>query len=622
MKYFPTFFRCFAPGILLILAPLFSQPDTLTIIHINDSHSNLLPYAAGEYGGMARATSIIGMWRQTEPNPILLHAGDLMVGTLMFNAYFGVPELQLLQSLGCDAMVLGNHEFDAGPADLGNILAMAQLDPSFEIICSNAVNLDSVPVLDAIVQPYSIEQRGNVKVGIIGLTTPATNVISNPAPVVLSEDLVQMTLQTAAQLQAQGCQVILVLSHLGFPLDMEAAQYLSGVDAIIGGHTHTQLEQIVYVNGIPIVQAGEFYHWVGKLRLVYDGSSTSVLDYTLQEITPAIPAEPTVEATIEMLRQGIIAQYGPVFGDPYQQISYSPTMLNAYPRAFDTLDTPMGNLFTTAMLEYAGNADCALEPNGHIVEELFPGPVTPAELFRAYPYGYDSNDGLGFRLATYSLYGAEIMGVMEALLGLIDPATQSWDFLLQSSGLCFTIDSTVRGLQLGQVLINDQPINRAAVYNVVSSNRVVGYLQDPFGVSPANLTIHPVSVFQVATEFVAAIDTLNFCSTGCNVVTGIGFNQFTGIIKNFELKQNYPNPFNPETTIPFTLSRNNYVVLEVYDILGRKIRTLVNAQLSAGDYKFTWNSRDDRGQLVASGIYFYRITAGDKRAVKRMTLTR
>lgn len=88
----------------------------------------------------------------------------------------------------------------------------------------------------------------------------------------------------------------------------------------------------------------------------------------------------------------------------------------------------------------------------------------------------------------------------------------------------------------------------------------------------------------------------------------------------FALSQNYPNPFNPKTIIPFTLNRNNHVVLAVYDILGRKIRTLINEQLPAGEYKFTWNGRDNRGKLVTSGIYFYRLTAGDKQAVKRMIL--
>lgn len=613
--------KCFTLTLLsclLLFVPALSQPDTLTIIHVNDTHSNLLPYAAGEYGGIARAASVIGQWAMTEPNPILLHGGDFMVGTLMFNAYFGVPELQILESLGFDAIVLGNHEFDVGPEDLGGILTLAQLDSSFNILCCNAQNLSAVPVLDAVVRPCAIEQRGNVKVGIIGLTTPATNVISNPAPVFLDTNLVQVTMQAATDLQTQGCQVILILSHLGLPLDMQIAPYLSGIDAIIGGHTHSIQENIVYVNTIPIVQAGEFYHYVGKLRLVYDGNSTSVLDYTLQEITPAIPAEPTIDGIVQTLQQGVIAQFTPVIGDPYQAISYAPQVLNAYPQAFDTLDTPMGNLITSAMLNYVPSAQCALEPNGHIVEEIYPGPVAAADVFRTYPYGYDASDALGFRLASFDLYGGEILGVLQALLGFVHPEINDWDFLIQSSGLCFTVNVTPQGeYQLETVLINGQPVNPTAAYTVVSSDRVVGYLQDLFQITPANLNIYPASVAQAAMEYVATFDTLNFASTGCNIVTGIDDFGSIAKIEHFDLKQNYPNPFNPSTTIEYFLPKAEYVQLKVYDVLGREVATLVNERQIAGSYQVQFNASN-----LSSGMYIYKISAGSFSSARKMVVIR
>ncbi|HEX9934479.1 MAG TPA: hypothetical protein VGB38_04720, partial [bacterium] len=126
--------------------------DTLTVIHVNDSHSNLAPYGAQELGGIARAASVIGQWKMTNPNPILVHVGDFQVGTLMFNKYFGVPELQILNQLGFDALCLGNHEFDTGSKELGGILATAQLSPTFDILCANATRLDSCPELKAFVK--------------------------------------------------------------------------------------------------------------------------------------------------------------------------------------------------------------------------------------------------------------------------------------------------------------------------------------------------------------------------------------------------------------------------------------------------------------------------------------
>jgi 2',3'-cyclic-nucleotide 2'-phosphodiesterase (5'-nucleotidase family) len=88
------------------VTPIFSQMDTITILHINDTHSNLAPTGPGinnvkdSTGGIARAATLIGMTRMTNPNVLLLHAGDVCIGDLFYNVYFGVPELQMMAALG------------------------------------------------------------------------------------------------------------------------------------------------------------------------------------------------------------------------------------------------------------------------------------------------------------------------------------------------------------------------------------------------------------------------------------------------------------------------------------------------------------------------------------------
>jgi len=602
-----------------------TQVDTLTIIHVNDTHSNLLPYGGPQYGGISRAATMIGLWRITEPNPIFLHGGDFMVGTLMFNSYFGIPELQILQQLGCDALVLGNHEFDAGPFDLGNILVAAQLDSSFEIICSNAVNLSAVPVLESIVRPYSIEQRGTMKVGIFGLTTPTANVISNPAPIFIDTLIVQTAMQYIAELQSQGCNIIIMLSHLGLQLDRMMAQYLSGVDAIIGGHTHDIMTSPEIINGIPIVQAGEFYHYVGKLRITFNGISASFLDYSLQTIDSSVPSDPSLDAMLQTLQMGIIAQYTPVLGDPYQQITYAPSHLNAYPVALDTFDTPVGNLFTEAMHSHFPTADCALEPSGHIVEEIYAGPVTAADLFRCYPYGYDSDDGLGFRIACFDLTGEQIYYVLQGMLFNVNPLEESYDYLAQSHGMNYTVyfNSADQRLYLTSVTIQGLPVFPDTTrYTIVSSDRVVDYLQSLFQITPTNLVIDTtISVFQVVKEYVEQLDTLNFSSDG-HILVGIQDKNPSTEVKSFELRQNYPNPFNPSTTISWNSTVGSNLQLKIYNILGEEVRTLVNQWQSAGTHSVIWDGRNDSGQTVGSGVYFYTIVTGNEQQTKKMILIR
>ncbi|MFH1336195.1 MAG: T9SS type A sorting domain-containing protein, partial [Candidatus Zixiibacteriota bacterium] len=89
---------------------------------------------------------------------------------------------------------------------------------------------------------------------------------------------------------------------------------------------------------------------------------------------------------------------------------------------------------------------------------------------------------------------------------------------------------------------------------------------------------------------------------------------------SFALSQNHPNPFNPSTKIDFALSQSSYVTFQIYDILGRKVRTLVSQQLSSGQQSVIWDGKNDAGKDIASGIYFYQLRIGDFSESKKMLL--
>jgi len=92
------------------------------------------------------------------------------------------------------------------------------------------------------------------------------------------------------------------------------------------------------------------------------------------------------------------------------------------------------------------------------------------------------------------------------------------------------------------------------------------------------------------------------------------------LLPDFALRQNYPNPFNPSTQIEFELQRRSITRLTVYNILGQQVRNLVNAELSAGQHRITWDGSDDAGDLVSTGIYFYRIEAEGFTESRKMVL--
>jgi hypothetical protein len=89
-------------------------------------------------------------------------------------------------------------------------------------------------------------------------------------------------------------------------------------------------------------------------------------------------------------------------------------------------------------------------------------------------------------------------------------------------------------------------------------------------------------------------------------------------VNEFKLAQNYPNPFNPTTTIAYDVKGNSKVTLKIYNLLGQEVRTLVNARQTAGNYKVDWNGKDNAGKAVASGVYLYRLEAGDVKLAKKM----
>lgn len=90
----------------------------------------------------------------------------------------------------------------------------------------------------------------------------------------------------------------------------------------------------------------------------------------------------------------------------------------------------------------------------------------------------------------------------------------------------------------------------------------------------------------------------------------------------FELAQNYPNPFNPSTVISFSLTQNSFVSLKVFDILGREVKTLVGKEMSAGNYSVNWEGDDAAGNLVTTGTYIYRLTAGNFLSSRKMVLVK
>lgn len=241
-----------APGIMARTIPSVenNKENTLTILHTNDTHSNIDPFPENHAkypgkGGVARRFNMIQRIRSEEENVLLLDAGDIFQGTPYFNKYGGVLEMKLMTELGYDAATMGNHDFDGGMDGFKNAKSYAD----FPFICSNYDFTNTI--LEGQTTDKFIIQKGQIKVGIFGLGVELEGLVpSTKFGETKYLDPVEIATDKVNELKAEKCDLILCLSHLGYSYsdqdrfsDLKLAEQTSGIHMIIGGHTHTFLDE-------------------------------------------------------------------------------------------------------------------------------------------------------------------------------------------------------------------------------------------------------------------------------------------------------------------------------------------------------------------------------------------
>jgi 5'-nucleotidase len=530
-----TRFRSLSPLLALVLGlalPAFGQVP-ITIIHVNDTHSHVDSFGPrdaqleGTIGGLERAASLIGRMKADEPSALFLHAGDAFHGDFFFNAYFDVPELAILKQLGVDAMTVGNHEFDLTPAALAG--ALNAVDPynpqkpaTFPMVSANldfsAAACQAWPpcaMLPYWIKPGLVKTVAGVKVGIFGLTVP-TDPTMQPAPAVVRSDVVQRARDAVAWLRGDGAQVVVLLSHLGLAGDRAVVGNVAGIDVVVEGHDHALYDAPLMLDGpdgarVPAVSAGENYLHVGRLRLEYqEGSGVTVKAWDVLPVDETVPPQKQIAAQVEGAKAGIVAKYG----DVYQHVvGYAAWPV---PKRYDpdrsVRDTAMGNLITDA-LRFRTRTEIALTVTGLVSEGLYQGPLVGADVFRPVSYGYDPATGLGFKIATMDITGAELLKGMEICLMNVT-AGDTYD--LQFSGLVYRYDSTKPFFQRivpGSVYVRGRPIEPARTYSL-TVNEGIALLLPSMGVQFTNLRLRQDFEYLALRDYVATLHLVLYTPQG------------------------------------------------------------------------------------------------------------
>ncbi|WP_347157907.1 metallophosphoesterase [Pontibacter chitinilyticus] len=248
-----------AAGISLLGFPFSAaaaaQSIHLTILHTNDQHSRIDPMPNdgrkyGGMGGMARRATLIQKVRQQEPNVLLLDSGDIWQGTPYFNFFKGEVEYELMSQMQYDAATLGNHDFDNGLQGLQNQLPKAE----FPFLIANYNFEDTI--LKGKFQPYKVFEKQGLRIGVFGLGIELAGLVSkNNYGATEYTDPVPVARAMVQELRGnQKCDLVICLSHLGYSYkdekidDLKLASQVTGIDLILGGHTHTFLDEPTVVS--------------------------------------------------------------------------------------------------------------------------------------------------------------------------------------------------------------------------------------------------------------------------------------------------------------------------------------------------------------------------------------
>jgi 5'-nucleotidase/UDP-sugar diphosphatase len=422
----------------------------VTILHTNDWQSHMLGWGPnaeyspdttgddGTFGGLARTATLVQEIRDSSTHPVvLLDAGDFMAGALFqLLATSHAAELQVAQAMGYDAMTIGNHEYDWGPAVLAEMISTGDANGvTVPLLGANIVPSADDPSDDAMaahidsgrIAPNLVLSLDNgLEIGIFGLLgEEAASVAPGAAPLSFA-DPVETAAEMVTELETMGVDLVLGLTHAGVTDDPTSspdevmASEVPGIDVIVGGHSHTPLSELrLAETGTVIVQAGAYTAWLGQLDLAYDGSDWTVEGYTLHSIDDTIPGDPTVTGLVEgfltALDEGPLADLGLAFDEPVASVPASMPLQ-------ECSETALGNFITDAFVHQMNlrnpksPVDFAFESQGVIRDGMSQGSTgiqAFSDIFRVLPLGYGTDDVPGYGLVDFWVTADELLDTCE-----------------------------------------------------------------------------------------------------------------------------------------------------------------------------------------------------------------
>jgi 2',3'-cyclic-nucleotide 2'-phosphodiesterase (5'-nucleotidase family) len=398
--------------------------NSLTLLQLNDSHAYFdlhqeVFWQGGQAvyrpaGGYARMATLVNQVRAANQGSVLFcDCGDTLHGTHPALKTQGQALIPVLNSLGLDAMT-AHWEFAYGPATFKQRAA----ELSYPML---AINVFDQATQERFFPPYSVKEIGGLRIGLVGI---ASNIVDKTMPPSFSEGL-HFTLGREELppiidvLYAQEkVDLIVLISHLGFPQDMKLVSEVQGIDVCLSGHTHNRLYKPILQGKTLVIQSGCHGSFLGCLDLVIEEGRVVDYRHQLIEVEAHIDPDPTVS---DLVRQAIA---------PYQEelspvVGETATALN---RA-TILETTMDNFLLQALQESTG-AQLAFSNGWRYGAPVIPGGVTVNDLYNIIP--------MNPPISTVELTGEEVVAMLEENLErtfACDPYDQMGGYVKRCLGL-------------------------------------------------------------------------------------------------------------------------------------------------------------------------------------------
>ena len=443
----------------------------LVILHSNDIHGDFFAKENRDQlvGGISMLSGYINKVRREETDPVLyVISGDMLQGSIIDQEYKGISTILVMNMLEPDVVTLGNHELDYGLTHLMFLERCA----SFPIV--NA-NLFIKPTDSNLFEPYYILEIDGIRILFIGIITEEVIAKSKSEPLIGSficiEDAAREVEYICNSYKDIDIDLTVLLTHIGFDQDLELAELLPaeiGVDLIIGGHSHTLMEQPAKVNDILIAQVGTGSEQIGRFDLVINMDTNSVHDFSWQTVpinNEHCPYDPVMDELLNSYQAEIDGKYNTIICRLPRDLEHG--------RRFR--ETELGNLFAD-ILHYQLGVDIVMIASGSIRKNTLPRLVTRTDLMEVYPY----DDAM----ISFSIDGQMLRDMLSHLMHTLyhegGREFYQWNRDLR-------VEVLADG-KIGEIKMKGEPLKPSDHYRIALQEYHYGIIADTFGLSPEDLS--------------------------------------------------------------------------------------------------------------------------------------